>query len=74
MWIFANSVQSSDILLTQNHFKNALKLLSIPKYWQIFAKFFAPTRNNGLGQDVAGKRSKKPPQGASGEGTKVIEG
>ena len=57
------SIQSSDILLTQNHFKNAVKLLSIPKYWQIFAKFLPPTRNDGLWEDEVETNS---PQGASG--------
>ena len=70
LWIFANSVQSSDILLTQNHFKNAVKLLSIPKYWQIFAQFFAPDKKWWF---MGGRGVKKSARlGEHQEGTKRL--
>ena len=51
--IFANSVHSPDIRLTQNHFKNALKLLSHTKILAYFCTVFCPlTRNDGLWEEV----------------------
>ena len=66
--IFANSVHSSDIhSLTQNHFKNALKLLSHTKILADFCTVFCPRQEMMVYGRTWGK---KPPQGASG-GTKT---
>ena len=36
---YLQTMSRPDILLTKNHFKNALKLLNIPKYWQNSARY-----------------------------------